>query len=96
MAHRPIKTSLCGQEDCPTPYEFCEECVRADERSIDAPRLSKMLFESREAVEMYADIVESRTGAEDTWLRRLVNEIDLYRQQRGWSRHGFGNEASSG
>lgn len=29
--HRPIPKSICGQDDCATPYEFCEECVRTDE-----------------------------------------------------------------
>jgi hypothetical protein len=27
-----MKKSICGQDDCPTPYEFCEACIRADER----------------------------------------------------------------
>jgi hypothetical protein len=27
-----VKKSICGEADCPTPYEFCEACIRADER----------------------------------------------------------------
>lgn len=57
-------------------------------------RLSKMLFEAREAVDMYADIVRSQTGKVDPWLRRLVDEIDTYRSERGWSLDGFGGEGS--
>jgi hypothetical protein len=74
---------------------------RLEERLADAtPRdaekeaklLSRMLFESRERVEMAADMVEARTGQLDGWGRRLVAEIDAYRDSRGWSRDGFGGE----
>lgn len=58
----------------------------------DPDRLSKLLFEAREATEMFADVVEARTHAEADWLRRLVTEIDTYRAERGWSPHGFGGE----
>lgn len=62
----------------------------------DNARLSRMLFESREAVEMYADIVTARTGQEPAQLRRLVAEIDAYRAERGWKPHGYGGEAPRG
>jgi hypothetical protein len=58
----------------------------------EAARLSKLLFEAREAAEMYADIIRSRMGKEDAWLRRLVVDIDAYRAERGWSPDGFGGE----
>jgi hypothetical protein len=58
----------------------------------DAPLLSRLLFESRERVEMAADMVERRTGQTDDWGRRLVAEIDAYRAGRGWSPNGFGGE----
>jgi hypothetical protein len=58
----------------------------------DVRLLSRLLFESRERVEMARDMVESRTGQTDEWARRLVAEIDEYRAARGWSPHGFGGE----
>jgi len=60
--------------------------------SGDAQLLSRLLFESRERVEMAADMIERRAGQPDEWGRRLVAEIDEYRASRGWSPHGFGNE----
>jgi hypothetical protein len=63
----------------------CEFC------SADAARLSKLLFESREAVEMWADTVE-HFASQDGYLRQLVQQIDEYRQERGWSSGGFGGE----
>jgi hypothetical protein len=74
---------------------------RLDERlarstpALDDPNaklLSRLLFESRERVEMARDMVEHRTGSTDEWARRLVGEIDAYRERRGWSPHGFGGE----
>lgn len=58
----------------------------------DARLLSRLLFESRERVEMARDMVEHRSGKTDDWARRLVGEIDAYRARRGWSPHGFGGE----
>lgn len=55
-------------------------------------RLSKLLFESRELIEMFTDVVEARAGKPDTWGRRVVREIDQYRAEQGWSPHGFGEE----
>lgn len=56
-------------------------------------RLSAMLFDAREQIEMWADVVESRTGQPAEHARRLVAEIDGYRAERGWSPNGFGGEA---
>jgi hypothetical protein len=59
----------------------------------EAARLSRLLFDAREAVEMYADVVEGRAWLESAAvLRRLVADIDAYRVERGWSPHGFGGE----
>ena len=36
-----MRESICGEKDCPTPYEFCEGCVRADERERIAQDLEE-------------------------------------------------------
>ena len=59
----------------------------------EAARLSKLLFTAREAVEMYADVIKALHGNEAVSLRRLVEEIDTYRAERGWSPNGFGGES---
>lgn len=64
-------------------------------------RLSRLLWESREAAEMLADVVEHRAAAAgltanlrlDDVLRRLITDIDEYRAEQGWSPDGFGGEA---
>lgn len=58
----------------------------------NSAELSKLLFEARELVEMFADVTERRTGREDGWSRRVVIEIDSYRAGRGWASDGFGGE----
>ena len=58
----------------------------------DSALLSRLLFEAREVVAMYADVVKSVVGTEDQWLHRLVAEIDTYRVGRGWDGEGFGRE----
>lgn len=58
----------------------------------DAARLSRMLFEARELIDMFADIVEQGGRRPDTWSRRVRAEIDAYRAERGWSPDGFGGE----
>lgn len=58
----------------------------------DAARLSKLLFEAREQIEMWADAVGGRTGRSTDYLRGLVARIDAYRAERGWSPNGFGGE----
>lgn len=59
----------------------------------EAARLSRLLFEARELIDMFGDVVEGRTGKDDTWSRRVRDEIDAYRAERGWSPHGFGGES---
>ncbi len=55
-------------------------------------RLSKMLFDAREHLDMWADVVEARSGQRDHAVDRLIHEIDTYRAEAGWSPHGFGGE----
>lgn len=59
----------------------------------DAARLSKLLFEARELVDMLSSITEARSGRPDTWSRRVRDELDAYRAEQGWSPHGFGGES---
>ena len=56
-------------------------------------RLSRLLFESREHLSMWSDVVEGWAGRKDTSLLRLIGEIDTYRAERGWSPNGFGGES---
>lgn len=55
--------------------------------------LSKLLWAAREEAEMWADVVEARSGKPATSTRQTVAELDAYRAERGWSPHGFGGEA---
>lgn len=52
------------------------------------------MFEAREIVDMYKDVVHGRGGSdsENNYLAKVRDEIDAYRAERGWSEHGFGNE----
>lgn len=54
--------------------------------------LSKLLFEAREEIEMWADVVEARTGKSASQTRDVLARLDQYRAERGWSPHGFGYE----
>lgn len=69
------------------------EVFHAPGSTLDNRLLSRILFEARERVEMSADVVERQSGREDGWGRRLVAEIDDYRERRGWPPDGFGGEA---
>lgn len=57
----------------------------------DAERLSKLLWDARESLEMFADVLDSRVGRSDD-IRKQVRDIDAYRSEQGWSPHGFGGE----
>jgi hypothetical protein len=61
----------------------------------DPTRLSRLLFDARERLDMQIDVVESQTGQRDGHGRRLRDEIDAYRAEQGWSPHGFGGETVS-
>lgn len=58
----------------------------------EAQRLSAMLFQARELIGMLRDIVEIRTEQTDTWSRRVINDIDIYRAEKGWQPNGYGDE----
>lgn len=60
--------------------------------SSEAARLSKLLFEARELIDMLGVIVESKAGIPDRWSARVRDEIDAYLAERGWGSHGFGGE----
>jgi len=64
---------------------------------VDQPtenqRLSRMLWDAREHLSMWSDVVEIRSGTKDVSLTRLIAEIDTYRAERGWSPDGFGGES---
>lgn len=60
--------------------------------NIDKQQLSRLLFESREIIDMYSDVIEARMGERDAWLDRVRDEIDELRRTQGWSPHGFGDE----
>ena len=55
--------------------------------------LSRLLFDAREIVSMYGDVVHARTGQRDDWCTRTRDGLDAYRAERGWSPHGFGGES---
>jgi hypothetical protein len=61
----------------------------------EARRLSKLLFEARESISMWADVVEARYGARDRYNRALVQKIDDFRAEHGWNPHGYGGEQAS-
>lgn len=58
-----------------------------------AARLSRLLWDAREATEMFGTVVEARTHIRDRYLRRLTEDIDQFRREQGWSPTGFGGEA---
>ena len=58
----------------------------------EAARLSALLWEARESLEMWADVVEECAGHTDKYARGLIQRIDEYRQEQGWSAHGYGGE----
>lgn len=89
--------------DCGHPkhgVDDCGEVVGYDHINGDhecgcagaSARLSRMLFEARELIDMYGDVVASQTGKESEWVRRVRDDIDQYREDQGWSPHGFGGE----
>jgi hypothetical protein len=41
---------------------------------------------------MWFDVVKARSGQEDAQMKDLIDRIDTYRREQGWSPHGFGGE----
>jgi hypothetical protein len=72
-----------------------DDWVRENARTLDdqPARLSRILFQARENLEMWADVVRSRAGRGDSSLAALIGEIDDYRSERGWNVDGFGGES---
>ena len=58
-----------------------------------AAKMSKMLFDARESIQMFYETVEHRTGQMDYYNRGLVDTIDDYRISHGWNPYGFGGES---
>jgi 2-phospho-L-lactate transferase/gluconeogenesis factor (CofD/UPF0052 family) len=70
-----------------------EMFLNSDMRLIGSKAsLSKLLWDSRELVSMFGDVVDSRIPGDSTWAKRLVKEIDAFRSAQGWSPDGFGGE----
>lgn len=63
-----------------------------DSPELDEVELSRLLFEAREEIAMWADVVEHRTAKRDRQLDDLLSRIDAYRARRGWDLDGFGHE----
>lgn len=57
---------------------------------LDAAWLSRVLFEARELLCMYRDMVERASDQTDTWSRRVIAEIEEFRRQQVWPTHGYG------
>jgi hypothetical protein len=51
--------------------------------------LSRLLFEARDIIDMFGDMVERQSGQSDPWSRRVRDEIDAYRAEQGWPSDGF-------
>ena len=58
----------------------------------DAAQLSRLLWDAREAIDMFAAVTNRRAGTQSRHLLSLVAEIDQYRADRGWSPNGYGGE----
>lgn len=68
----------------------CERARDAQQSSLDAATVSRLLFQAREVIEMTCVLSEARIGRGDRFLRRLLTEIDAFRAAQGWSPHGYG------
>lgn len=61
-------------------------------QGITPAQLSRTLFQVREQLSMWADIVEGRAGMRDPQLSRVIGDVDKIRRDQGWSENGFGGE----
>lgn len=62
----------------------------------EAQRLSRLLWDAREQLEMHADMMVARYGeASASFTRQILLEVDAYRAEQGWSPNGFGHEEPS-
>jgi hypothetical protein len=69
----------------------CKECPTRVE--LSPAQMSRLMFEARELISMFRDVVQSQTGQDDQWCARVIEEIDAYRAGQGWSPDGFGGES---
>jgi hypothetical protein len=69
--------------------EHAEEIARLHN---DAERVSRLLWLAREGIDIFADLLTNREPGRGGSMRNLVDEIDAYRAERGWSPNGFGGE----
>ena len=96
IADRVLQAADSIAPDVGTPREL--EALRTLERYVqkrgdEAEALSRILWNARENIEMYADLIEGRHGkAAGVPLRDDIKEIDDYRASRGWSPNGYGGE----
>jgi hypothetical protein len=58
---------------------------------VDLDELSRLLFEAREQISMWGDVVENRVGRRDPYVDELVKRIDEFRAAQGWDPNGFGS-----
>lgn len=57
---------------------------------MDIEELSRLLYEAREQISMWSDVIERRAGRRDTYVDGLVQRIDEFREEQGWDRDGYG------
>lgn len=55
---------------------------------------SKLLWDARESLNMFADMVEGSTGRIADRERDLIRQIDEFRTANGWNPNGFGGEGT--
>lgn len=58
-----------------------------------ASALSRILWNAREQIAEWIDVVEARMSRPHAHGRVVLAQIDAYRAERGWSPHGFGGES---
>lgn len=54
--------------------------------------VSKLMFEAKESLEMWNDVVNAKMGRDDPYTKGLIDRIVEYRKTQGWSPNGFGGE----
>jgi hypothetical protein len=62
-----MKVSICGEADCPTPYEFCEACIRADERATIKYEMGVLQWEGLRLRQERADL-RAKVAALPPWI----------------------------
>lgn len=57
----------------------------------DTAGLDRLLFEAREHVAMWGDVVEARMGRRDPHVDSVRDRLDTFRATQGWNPDGFGS-----